>query len=283
MSKYVHGRVRLATASPRINLYDYGTKSYTPPDYYGDHFMYRDDPNLLPVRQGLYASYSPTPSQNQLTAYPPQTLYSNHSSSYSQGWNPTMSGCSCANMGYLGSGDVDDLAILNDIEAGDVESAEESGSWWQGIKDFWDGLSEEDKNTIKNTAKDAVNEAIKSGDSGSGQGAIGTGQLSIRLSQMSYEQLVQAYDLVKRLNLLPYLKQSMLRKIRMEMIGRIFKQHSIQSGKSGAWKTPSSPLKPSYTSSQGNGQGNGQEDKKGGAGGLILGAGALFLLAKALL
>jgi hypothetical protein len=75
-SNYVHGRVRLATASPRVSEYDYSNRSYSPPDYYGgDHFLYRGDPNLLPNGNGMYSSSSPYNS-DAITAYPPSTIYS---------------------------------------------------------------------------------------------------------------------------------------------------------------------------------------------------------------
>ena len=308
MSKYVHGRVRLATASPRINLYDYGTKSYTPPDYYGDHFMYRDDPNLLPVRQGLYASYSPTPSQNQLTAYPPQTLYSNHSSSYSQGWNPTMSGCSCANMGYLGEGEgegeVDqemldltaspspppsDEEILAMIESGDIKTKEEDAGFlesigkffvdlWNALKGWWDGLSPEEQEEYRKKAKDVIDNKSGSGRIRSPAYKASRGAIELTTSRLSNAELQRRWNLIST-NTMPYKAPSatasggqMLREWRIQR-----SVYMLEMARRG--------LLPKVVSKfgKGNGQGNGQNDNKGGAGGLILGAGALFLLVKALL
>lgn len=264
MTKYVHGRVRLATSTPRVREYDYGTKTYEPVDYYGDHFMYRDDPNLLPVRQGLYASYSPTPSQNALTAYPPQTLYSPHSSSYSQNWNPLSGVCKPCSMGYLGSSDMDDLAMLNDIESGEVGLIEEEGGGFvQGILKWWNDLSPEDKETIKSTGKQVVDEAVSGGKrSGTGRGKPNQ-QFQSRLDQMTLGQLSYMYKMFDRMRP-KQIFAGILRQIRAEVVSRLYRDNKPLF-------TTIIPLQPSSTSSQ--------DDKKGGAGALILGAGALALLA----
>lgn len=265
--KYVHGRVRLATASPRVGEYDYGTKTYEPADYYGDHFMYRDDPNLLPVRKGLYASYSPTPSQNALTAYPPQTLYSPHHNSSYNNWSP-MSGCHSCNMGYLGSADMDDLAMLEDIQSGEVETIEEEGGGIvEGIANWWNSLSDDDKEFIKNTGREAVDEAVSGGSSsGTGRGKPNS-NFQDRLDQMTLAELNEAYKMLKRLPQWMPLTKSMMRQVRAEVVSRLYKNNKPLF-------TTIIPLQPGSQS---------KAEKKSGAGGLIIGASVLAILAKALL
>lgn len=270
MTKYVHGRVRLATSTPRVREYDYGTKTYEPVDYYGDHFMYRDDKNLLPVRKGLYASYSPTPSQNALTAFPPPTLYSPHSSSYSQNWSPLSGVCKPCSMGYLGSGDMDDLEMLNDIESGEVGVIEEEGGGFvEGIVDWWNGLAPEDKEALKSTGKQVVDEAVSGGKrSGTGKGKPNN-DFAQRLDQMDMSQLLYMYKMFDRQP--KFLFAGLRRQIRAEVVSRLYAANKLPKFSKGQ-KTVFTP----------KGKSGQKEGAGAGAGTFILGAGALALLASIL-
>ena len=237
MSKYVHGRVRLATASPRVGEYDYGTKEYSPAEYYGDHYMYRDDPNLLPVKKGMYASYSPYPSQNALTAYPPPTLYSPHqSSSYSQNWSPAMAGgCACANMGYLGSSSGgSDLDMLNDLESGEVGVIEnEGGGFVEGIVNWWNSLDQGTKDVVVKTGKEAVDQAVKGGkSSGTGRGKP-SAQFQERLDKMTSDQLSLVYNTFQKLPKTSFVR-GILRQIRAETLSRIYDGSKGNGGSGGS-------------------------------------------------
>ncbi len=190
MSKYVHGRGRLATASPRVGEYDYGTKSYSPSDYYGDHFMYRDDPNLLPVRKGLYASYSPVPSQNALTAFPPPMLVDKHNSSY-HSWTPSMetspSYLSGSHLAGDGISEFSDEELLDLVEAeefveDDPSMAEQVGS---ALWDAWNSLSDEQKDQ----AAELVYDTVTGGDAQSAVEAAGM----IAFTQLSDSDLLSTY------------------------------------------------------------------------------------------
>ena len=149
-SKYVHGRVRLATSSPRVGEYDYDTKSYTPPDFYGDHFLYRDDRNLLPTAPGLYTASSPY-TADSTTAFPPQTLYDKHSSTYSGMHsmvpNPYRQGMLSGNLGeddsLWGTLEAEETVdLIDETAANEPNVFQQMGT---GIMNWWDGLSPEEK------------------------------------------------------------------------------------------------------------------------------------------
>ena len=111
MSKhYVHGQVRLATASPRVGEYDYVDRNYTPADYYGDHFLFRSDRNLLPTAPGLYTASSPYTFQST-TGFPP--FFDKHSSAYAglhAGFKPN------GTPSYLGDSDMTEQEMMDYLE-----------------------------------------------------------------------------------------------------------------------------------------------------------------------
>lgn len=316
-TRYVHGQVRLATASPRVGEYDYGTKTYEPADYYGGHFMYRDDPNLLPVKRGLYASFSPIPSQNALTAFPPRTLYSPHSKTYSQNWTPMSGMCKpCANMGYLSGGGESsygsDEEVLAMLEAGEIEPMEEDsgfiggllgflGDVWGALTGWWDGLSEEEKQYYREQAAEAVAAGAASATGNADDTSIKDPLLGIGISLLDDEKLKEAYQKIKA-NQAPYSKtllgddynavrsailQEMIRRnlLTLTLVQAPNFQVNLVTPKSASVSSifckafPNDPK----CQSKSTGSGSGSNDKKGGAGALLLGAGALALLAKVLL
>ena len=307
MTKYVHGRVRLATSTPRVREYDYGTKTYEPVDYYGDHFMYRDDKNLLPVRKGLYASYSPTPSQNALTAYPPQTLYSPHSSSYSQNWSPLSGVCKPCSMGYLGSGDVtqpSDEEVLAMLESGEIEPMNQEdagwlaslGSWlgdiWRALTDWWNGLSEEEKAYYREEATkaiiagaSAVSDAETTIDEITGQAikALPNNKLreaytKIKANQNPYSRNVLGsnYNMVRSAILQEMIRRKLLT-LQVMMIPSGINLTTPKNTKIQSTFCQMYPLDPKCQPKS-----SGSGDSKSGAGALILGAGALAVLASLL-
>ena len=192
-SKYVHGRVRLATGSPRVGEYDYGTRTYEPADYYGGHFLYADDKNLLHQRNNLYTASSPY-SGRAVATYPPQTLYN----------SPSTSPIGVFGSAYMaGSQEGTDLDMLNDLESGEVETIEEEGffsSAVNGVKNWWNSLSKEDKNTIKKEGVALAKGAMSSGKSGTGGGKASS-RFPKRLDSMTVEQLEEGY---KQIKLIPF-------------------------------------------------------------------------------
>lgn len=314
MKKYVHGRVRLATASPRVGEYDYGTKTYEPADYYGDHFMYRDDPNLLPVKKGLYASFSPYPGQNALTAFPPQTLYSPHSKSYSQNWSPMSGVCKPCSMGYLGntgeSSYGSDEEVLAMLESGEIEPMNQEdagfiggllgflGDVWGALTGWWDSLSEEEKQYYREQAAEAVASGVASATGDADDTSIKDPLMGIGISLLNDEALKEAYQKIKA-NQAPYSKTllgneyyAIRSAILQEMIRRKLLTLTLVMVPGGLSLTPPKASSvqsvfckafPNDPKCQPKSTGSGSGDKKGGVGALVLGAGALALLAKVLL
>ena len=304
MSKYVHGRVRLATASPRVGEYDYATKEYSPSDYYGDHFMYRDDPNLLPVRKGMMASYSPYPSQNALTAFPPPMLVDRHGSAYNN-WSPTKSINSSYLSGtYLGEmhhGEISDEEAMEiaealaeeqpnlDPEQDEYTIGDALVDFGQGVVDAWNDLSPEQQSEL-------IELGIDYAFDGDAQDAANIAGI-LAVSQLSDKDLKDIYIRNKK-DLSPYSKRVLgeenYYRLRRALIAEMFKRGFLTVKVSATKRFISRNFKledatkpnwckfaPMHPSCQKGGSSGG----KGGASNtaLILGVGAVALLAAILI
>lgn len=272
-SNYVHGRVRLATGSPRVGEYEYGTRTYEPADYYGNHFLYADDKNLLHQGMNLYTASSPY-SGRAVATYPPQTIYN----------SPSTSPIGVFGSAYMAGGQSgSDLDMLNDLESGEVGAIEEEGFFEgaiNGIKNWWNSLSQSDKDYLKNKGGELIEGQTSSGGRSGTGGRKASQRLAKRLDKMTLEELRNGYEMVKLIPV-PNIRRPILKKIRQEIIGRLF--INSQGGVSSPKGTGTfSPKAGGSGGSSGSG-GSGGAGKKAGGGGLLLGAGALALLAKLLL
>ena len=302
--KYVHGRVRLATGTPRVGEYDYVERTYEPADYYGDHFMYRDDRNLLPIRQGLYGASSPYTFKST-TAFPPQTLYSPHSSSYLGGSNPMTPPYLSGAYRPLGS-DHDlwsELEEEQEVELMDeaLQEDQEEGSnffsqAWTDVTNWWDSLSGEEKveavKTGYEVADTVINETGTSGTSTPNGAKLPTGE---QINALPSDVLRGIYKLIQ--NKLPpfasFMMSESMRKdferlVRNELAQRgllapvLYPQSVVIQTDLFDMKTPKafSPLTPSVTGKKPKGT---QDEEKSNVGALVIGASVLAIAAKLLL